>query len=194
MSVVDTDKRAVTRRRLLGASAHAAGAVALASVALPALGFAIGPAFEPQETSWESVGAPGDFTDRAFAPRVVTLQEGIGEAGKGLVYVRRRNPAVDGAAAPDFLALTSRCSHVGCPVNYVEAAQSFVCPCHGGVYDFRGQRIAGPPVRGLDRFATRVRAGQLEVGPRYSVDEHLRRRPARDPGEAVDGIGHYLYP
>jgi Rieske Fe-S protein len=79
-------------------------------------------------------------------------------------------------------------------VNYVEAAQSFVCPCHGGVYDFRGQRIAGPPVRGLDRFETRLRRGQLEVGPRYSVDEHLRRRPARDPGEAVDGIGRYLYP
>jgi Rieske Fe-S protein len=191
MPVVDN---AVTRRRLLGVSAHAAGAVALASVALPALGFAIGPELESRPESWEPIGAPGDFTDGAFTPRVVTLQEGIGEAGKGLVYVRRRNPAVDGPEAPAFLALTSRCSHVGCPVNYVEAAQSFVCPCHGGVYDFRGQRIAGPPVRGLDRFETRLRAGQLEVGPRYSVDEHLRRRPARDPGEAVDGIGRYLYP
>jgi Rieske Fe-S protein len=191
MEIVD---ESVTRRRLLGASAHAAGAVALASVALPALGFAIGPALESQPESWEPVGAARDFTDRAFTPRVVTLQAGIGEAGKGLTYVRRRNPAIDGPAAPAFLALTSRCSHVGCPVNYVEAAQSFVCPCHGGVYDFRGQRIAGPPVRGLDRFETRLRRGQLEVGPRYSVDEHLRRRPARDPGEAVDGIGRYLYP
>jgi quinol---cytochrome c reductase iron-sulfur subunit, bacillus type len=191
MEIVD---RSVTRRRVLGASAHAAGAVALASVTLPALGFAIGPALESHPESWEPVGAPGDFGADAFTPRVITVQEGIGEAGKGLAYVRRRNPAVDGPAAPAFLALTSRCSHVGCPVNYVEAAQSFVCPCHGGVYDFRGQRIAGPPVRGLDRFETRVRAGQLEVGPRYSVDEHLHRRPARDPGEAVDGIGKYLYP
>jgi Rieske Fe-S protein len=191
MSVVDS---AVTRRRLLGATAHTAGAVAVASVALPALGFAIGPALESQPAQWEAVGAPSDFSDTAFTPRVITLQEGIGQAGKGLVYVRRGNPAVDGPAAPGFVALTSRCSHVGCPVDYVEAAQSFVCPCHGGVYDFRGQRIAGPPVRGLDRFATRVRAGRLELGPRYSVDEHLRRRPARDPGEAVDGIGKYLYP
>jgi Rieske Fe-S protein len=191
MAVVD---HSVTRRRLLGAGAHAAGAVALGAVALPALGFAIGPALEQRETPWEPVGAPGDFGGDAFTPRVVTLQEGIGEAGKGLVYVRRRNPAVDDPAEPAFLALTSRCSHVGCPVNYVEAAQSFVCPCHGGVYDFRGRRTAGPPVRGLDRFETRVRGGLLEIGPRYSVDRHLHRYAPRDPGEAVDGIGAYLYP
>jgi Rieske Fe-S protein len=194
MDVVDDDKHAVTRRRLLGASAHAAGAVALGAMALPALGFAIGPAFDSPETTWQPIGKPDDFTDTAFTPRVLTLQAGIGEAGRGLAYVRRRNPAVDGPAGPEFLALTSRCSHVGCPVNYVQAAQSFVCPCHGGVYDFRGQRIAGPPVRGLDRFETRVRSGLLELGARYSVDEHLHRVAARDPGEAVDGIGRYLYP
>jgi menaquinol-cytochrome c reductase iron-sulfur subunit len=191
MDVVD---HSVTRRRLLGATAHAAGAVALAGVALPVLGFAIGPAFDSPETNWEPVGAPGDFTGDAFTPRVVTLQTGIGDIGKGLVYVRRRNPAVDDPAEPEFLALTSRCSHVGCPVNYVEAAQSFVCPCHGGVYDFRGQRTAGPPVRGLDRFETRLRGGLLEIGPRYSVDRHLRRYSPRDPGQAVDGIGKYVYP
>ena len=28
----------------------------------------------------------------------------------------------------------------------------FGCPCHGGQYDTEGNRIAGPPVRALDRY------------------------------------------
>jgi hypothetical protein len=54
--------------------------------------------------------------------------------------------------------------------------------------------VGGPPVRPLDRFYTRVRAGQLELGPRYSVNAELDRFSPRDPGEPLDGIGQYLYP
>ena len=52
--------------------------------------------------------------------------------------------------------MSTRCMHLGCPVRYIDAAQRFVCPCHGGVYDFAGQVDGGPPVRPLDRFYTRV--------------------------------------
>ena len=84
--------------------------------------------------------------------------------------------------------------HLGCPVRFVEAAGRFICPCHGGVYNFRGEVDGGPPVRPLDRFYTRVRNGQLEIGPRFSVNRELKRFSPRDPGEALDGIGQYLYP
>jgi hypothetical protein len=76
----------------------------------------------------------------------------------------------------------------------VAAARSFVCPCHGGVYDFRGVRIGGPPPRPLDRFYTLVRDGRVLLGPRYSVNSELQRFAPRDPGEALDGIGSILYP
>ena len=52
----------------------------------------------------------------------------------------------------------------------------------------------GPPVRPLDRFYTRVRGGQVEIGPRFSVNSELRRFSPRLPGEDLDGIGPYLYP
>jgi len=185
--------RAVTRRRLLGAVGGGAGAVAAAAFTLPALAFVIGPALESEPEHWEAVGAPGDFTGDLFRPRVITLQAGAGEAGKGLVYVRRRT-AADRDTTDDFLALTSRCSHVGCPVSYVPAAQSFVCPCHGGVYGFRGQRTGGPPPRPLDRFRTRVRGGQVEVGPRFSLDSELRPHAPHHPGESLDGLSRILYP
>ena len=50
----------------------------------------------------------------------VELAPGIGEAGKALVFVRRRDPAVDTEPADTYnqvVAVTSRCAHVGCPVQ-----------------------------------------------------------------------------
>jgi menaquinol-cytochrome c reductase iron-sulfur subunit len=188
----------VTRRRAMTIAAQAAGAVAAAAVVLPAVGFALGPAFERRPGTWQPLGPLSDIPHGTYATRVVTETPGIGEAGKTTVFVRRRDPAVDTEPADRFnqiLAITSRCAHVGCPVSFKDAAHVFVCPCHGGVYDFRGRRISGPPPRPLDRFYTRIlRNGDVELGPRYSVNSQLRRFSPRYSGEPLDGIGQYLYP
>jgi menaquinol-cytochrome c reductase iron-sulfur subunit len=187
----------VTRRRFVTAGAQLAGAVAVSAIALPAVGLAVGPVFERGHATWQRLGRLSEFEPGTYATRVVTATAGIGQAGKTTVFVRRRDPAVDTEPADRFnqvIAITSRCAHVGCPVAYVDAARSFVCPCHGGVYDFRGRRVGGPPPRPLDRFYTRVRDGAVELGPRYSVNRQLRRFAPRDPGESLDGIGPYLYP
>jgi len=191
----------VTRRRFMTATVHGAGAIAVSAFALPALGFAAGSAlFDRPPVEWEAIGAPEDFVADTYLPRVVTTVPGIGQVGKTTVYVRARDPQVDGDPNPpgydeQFIAVSTRCMHLGCPVRYVDAAKRFICPCHGGVYDFTGQVSGGPPVRPLDRFYTRVSNGQVEVGPRYSVNSEFRRYPSyRDPAQDLDGIGQYLYP
>jgi quinol---cytochrome c reductase iron-sulfur subunit, bacillus type len=187
----------ITRRRLMTGGAHGLGAAAAAAFTLPALGFALGPVFERTKMPWQSVGTVGDFNETTYVPRVVTIVQGIGEAGKSTAYVRLRNPAIDTEPEDQFnhvIAISTRCNHLGCPVRFTQAAGKFICPCHGGVYDFRGLRVGGPPVRPLDRFYTRVRSGQVQIGPRYSVNSELRRFSPRDPGEPLDGIGQYLYP
>ena len=91
--------------------------------------------------------------------KVINVLPGIGEAGNTIAYIRARNPAIDTEPEDQynhFVALSSRCMHLGCPVRYVSAAERFICPCHGGVYDFRGMVAGGPPVRPLDRFYTRL--------------------------------------
>jgi menaquinol-cytochrome c reductase iron-sulfur subunit len=191
------DGETLTRRRLMTGTAHGMGAIAAAALGLPVLGFALGPVFAGSSDRWEAVGLAAEFDDLTFARRVLSTSPGIGEAGKSTVYIRKRNPAID--TEPEdrfnrFVAISSRCVHVGCPVNYVPAAERFICPCHGGVYDIRGMRTGGPPPRPLDRFYTRVGQGRLEIGPRFSVNSQLRRFSPRDPGEALDGIGQYLYP
>jgi menaquinol-cytochrome c reductase iron-sulfur subunit len=177
---------------------HGAGAIAAGAIALPVIGFAVGPIFRRPPITWQPVGAPAEFDMKSYVRRTISLTaDPVGEAALSTVFVRRRDPAVD-VEPPDtwnqFIAISSRCAHVGCPVDYKAAATAFVCPCHGGVYDFRGLRVGGPPPRPLDRFFTRLRAGQVEIGPRFSVNRQLRRFAPRDPGEAVDGIGQYAYP
>jgi Rieske Fe-S protein len=187
----------VTRRRFMTASAHTAGAIATAAFTLPALGMAFGPVFEKQEEHWESVGAVADFPEDTYIPRTLTIARGIGEVGKSTVYVRKYNAELDHEIKDefnDYVAISTRCMHLGCPVRYVEASERFICPCHGGVYDIEGKVSGGPPVRPLDRFYTRVRNQQVEVGPRYSLNSELRRFSPRDPGMPLDGVGQYVYP
>ena len=105
------------------------------------------------------------------------------------------NPAYVVATAPgQYAAFTAVCTHQGCTVAFLKKSKHFQCPCHGGVYDFQGKVAGGPPVRPLDRFYTRVRNGNLEIGPRFSVNSELKRFSPRDPGMPLDGIGQYLYP
>jgi Rieske Fe-S protein len=188
----------VTRRRFMVGSAHTLGGIAASAFALPALAFAIGPVFERAKWTWQDIGAVGDFPDDTYTPVVITIVPGIGEAGKSTAYVRAHNEQIDGPvkdASDNFIAISTRCAHLGCPVRYQGAAQRFVCPCHGGVYDFRGVRVGGPPVRPLDRFYTRITSdGMVQLGPRYSVNSELQRFSPRLPGEPLDGVGQFLYP
>ena len=187
----------VTRRRFMTGTVNVAGAVAASAFVLPALGFALGPVFEKHEQRWQAVGTPDEFPATTYVPKVITIVDGIGQAGKTTAYIRKRDPKID-TDKPDqsneYIAISTRCMHLGCPVRFVEAAGRFICPCHGGVYNFEGKVDGGPPVRPLDRFYTRVRNGQLELGPRYSVNEELKRFSPRDPAEPLDGIAQYMYP
>jgi menaquinol-cytochrome c reductase iron-sulfur subunit len=184
----------MTRRKLFTGGAMAAGGIATAAIALPAIGFALGPVFEQEDVTYQDVGAVSDFSATNYVPKTVTLAPGVGEAGKSTVYIRKSDPRLPGEKAGEFVALSTRCAHLGCPVRWVVAADRFVCPCHGGVYDFQGKVAGGPPPRPLDRFVTRVRNGQLQLGPRFSVNADLKRFSPRDPGEHINGLWQYLYP
>ncbi|HMD57085.1 MAG TPA: ubiquinol-cytochrome c reductase iron-sulfur subunit [Solirubrobacteraceae bacterium] len=187
----------ITRRRFMTGSANAAGIVAASAIVLPALGFAVGPIFKGTVHPWETVGTVDMFPDNNYIPVVITLSPNIGEAGKSTAYVRKYNPAIDTDPydqSTPYIAISSRCAHVGCPVRWVDASERFICPCHGGVYDLLGRRVGGPPVRPLDRFYTRVVGEDVQLGGRFSVNSELRRFSPRDPGQALDGIGQYLYP
>ena len=191
----------MTRRGLMTGGALAVGGIATAAFGLPALGFALGPMFEDQEPEiWQDVGAVSDFTAETYVPRVINIIPEIGESGKTTIYVRKatpedKSPSDKGKAPMPYIAMSTRCAHLGCPVRYVQASEKFICPCHGGVYGKDGSVDGGPPVRPLDRFYTKEENGRVFVGKRFSLNSKLERFPhPRDPSNHLDGLWQYLYP
>lgn len=75
-------------------------------------------------------------------------------------------------------ALSARCAHLGCTVNWFSDSRIFKCPCHGSEYHSNGVHFAGPAPRPLDRHRIELNAdGELVVdtgivyGPeRFNVD------------------------
>ncbi len=51
-------------------------------------------------------------------------------------------------SAGNFRAFSAECPHAGCGVSVVDRGR-LLCPCHGSVFDFAGQRLDGPAPRGL---------------------------------------------
>ena len=81
-------------------------------------------------------------------------------------------------------------------------AVGFGCPCHGGQYDTEGNRVAGPPVRALDRAEFSIINGNLVLGKFFSVAEvegtgaraRIIKYGRAVPGVHVDGASAWLYP
>lgn len=58
-------------------------------------------------------------------------------------------------------ALSLVCTHLGCTVGVTAAGLS--CPCHGSLFDRRGNVLKGPADRPLRRLEVVVRGGVVEV-------------------------------
>jgi cytochrome b6-f complex iron-sulfur subunit len=51
-----------------------------------------------------------------------------------------------------FLALSRKCTHLGCTVPWVAEDKKFICPCHGSAFDITGNVISSPAPRALDMY------------------------------------------
>ena len=178
------------RRRFLQRATILVGGVMATSVAIPAATMAVAPAFHTGTYYDVDLGPATSFpVDAANPYHIVTFESGPHDTtgiGRRIAFVRN-----DGDNS--FTALSNTCMHVGCPVRNFGAA--FGCPCHGGQYDVEGRPTAGPPVRPLNRYETRVdTTWPPHPGPPRRRRHAASPPPAQAPGEPVDGTEAILYP
>ena len=51
-----------------------------------------------------------------------------------------------------FLALSRKCTHLGCTIPWLSKEKKFACPCHSSEFDIRGDVISPPASRALDIY------------------------------------------
>ncbi len=50
------------------------------------------------------------------------------------------------------IAVSRRCTHLGCILKYSESNKKFLCPCHQSMFEWDGKYIKGPAKRDLETF------------------------------------------
>jgi menaquinol-cytochrome c reductase iron-sulfur subunit len=147
------------RRLFLSRLSIAAGAVAAAMVGVPVVGFIIGPLLRKTPETWRELGpaekfAIGETVKVSFRDPSPLAWAGItAETG---AWLRRDSDS-------EFTAFALNCTHLGCPVRWLDKANLFICPCHGGVFYRDGTVAGGPPPRPLFKYAVRINNGQVEI-------------------------------
>ncbi|MCX8068920.1 MAG: ubiquinol-cytochrome c reductase iron-sulfur subunit [Thermodesulfovibrionales bacterium] len=64
----------------------------------------------------------------------------------------------------NYIALSPVCTHLGCLVNWDSINKEFICPCHSGRYDLKGDVIAGPPIKPLRKMPIKIENEKVYVG------------------------------
>lgn len=148
-----------SRRRFMANVTFGFSGLIGAMVGIPLIGYIFGPLIKQAPNTWQPLGKVGDFpvgetklisfTDSSSVPWA-------GQASQTSVWVRQR-------VAGQFDVFAVNCTHLGCPVNWLQKAQLFECPCHGGIYYSNGDVAAGPPPRGLFKHQVRIENGEVQA-------------------------------
>jgi Rieske Fe-S protein len=210
------------RSKFLEGATLGLGAIIGAIVTLPAVAAALVPGFVKQKAKQVDLGPLSNFEEGQYYVATFERNAEEGHISRMSAFIRNNG---DLNGTPSFTCISNRCVHLGCPVQSggpvfddrkrkVKSAKGeidlipalpaagFICPCHGGAYDQEGNRIAGPPVRALNRFEFSVVDGRLVLGDLYAVSEvegsgksaEIVKYELAGPGQHVDGPEALLYP
>lgn len=86
----------------------------------------------------------------SFSPNSVSAFMG------GRFYLARQQ---DGG----FIALSLRCTHLGCSIAWEETEKRFICPCHSSAFDISGEVLNPPAARALDYYPVMIENGIVKV-------------------------------
>lgn len=145
------------RRRFLSRLTMLMGSIAGIVVAVPSVAFLLGLRKVP--SVWRTVGKLDDFqigstVNVAFMDPSPLPWAGV--TAQTAAWLRR-------VSDDKFIAFSVNCTHLGCPVRWLQSAGLFMCPCHGGVFYANGTVASGPPPKPLTQYPVRVQEGEVQI-------------------------------
>lgn len=154
---VTTINPEINRRKFLVRLSITLSSIGAAIIAIPSVVFLLGLRKSPQ--IWRTVGNLDDFqvgqtVNVAFEDPSPLPWAGV--TAQTTAWLRR-------VGDQEFIAFSTICTHLGCPVRWLAEADLFMCPCHGGVFYADGQVASGPPPKPLNRYPVRVKNNNVQI-------------------------------
>jgi menaquinol-cytochrome c reductase iron-sulfur subunit len=164
-------EKVFTRKGFMGMATLAMGGLISLVAGIPVVAYALHPIIQQPADVWRNLrlgtnsGAAGapvtvDTIPIGLTQRVVYENPGTlpwaGATAKNFAYLRR-------IGSREFVAFSPICTHLGCPVNWLQEAKLFLCPCHGSVYNQDGSVAGGPAPLPLYHLPVRVVGRQVQL-------------------------------
>jgi glycine/D-amino acid oxidase-like deaminating enzyme/nitrite reductase/ring-hydroxylating ferredoxin subunit len=124
-----------------------------------------------RDNPWASTFTPNRFNPRAGGPKLLEENARVGAHFVGDRLRHRGGRPIEDLAPGEgdivsldgekvaghrrddgtLVAVSTRCTHLGCQLNWNTAERSWDCPCHGSRFNPEGAVLQGPAVRELER-------------------------------------------
>jgi menaquinol-cytochrome c reductase iron-sulfur subunit len=160
----------MTREGFLGLFTLSFGALGGLAVGIPIIGYIFGPLFVQPPEVWEDV----TFSNGHKTGKTITLSQiNVGDTVEASFKAKGPVPwagktAIQAAwlrrdSSDQFTAFAVYCTHLGCPIHWLNDPKIFLCPCHGSVFNADGTVAGGPAPRPLFHYETRVTNGRVQI-------------------------------
>ena len=142
----------ISRRDFMKVTTGVIGGIITIAIGAPVIDYLVDPALRAgAKEAWIPIGKldsiPIDTpTPFSFTRTKVNGWERTGTSFGG--FIIRKSPD-----SKDILILSSRCTHLGCSINWHADANEFICPCHDARFSKEGKVLDGPPPRPLDQYS-----------------------------------------
>ena len=146
-----SDSHELSRRDFIKVTTGIVGGLIGAIVGLPSVYYLIDPALrEGGKEAWIPIGKFEDMqigTPYPFSFTRVQVNGWERTASSFGGYAIRKSDSPD-----ELVILNSRCTHLGCTVNWDGKADAYICPCHDAKFSMEGEVLDGPPPRALESY------------------------------------------
>ena len=77
-----------------------------------------------------------------------------------------------------FIALSLRCTHLGCSVEWEEDKKRFICPCHSSAFAMNGDVQNPPAPKALDYYPVIIDKGiiKVDVGTKLERERYSKEQ------------------